>query len=295
VAPTPAVAPATAVAPTPAVAPATVAAPATAVTPAPAAARRALVAPHLDPRRAGVTMARAFLELEPAPPVPGPLRVVVFGTGHSLMGDLYALTRKHFETPLGRVECDTAFVDAVAADVGDAAAYGSELAHRDEHSIEFQAIYLRHRLGDRVKIVPILCGGFHALLDEQKTPRDDPGFEALLAAVRAAENKLGGRTVYLAGIDLSHVGPRFGDAPADDRTRAEVEAVDRAAIEAARRGDADAWFSSIASQDDATRVCGFAPLYAMLRCADPGTGRLLHYERSDEKDSSFVSIAAMAW
>lgn len=254
---------------------------------------RAVLAPHLDPRRAGPAIARAFMEFGAEPREP--LRVVVFGTGHSLMDDLFALTRKHFETPLGKVACDTAFVDAVAGALGDPA-YRSELTHRDEHSIEFQALYLKHRFGDRpVKMVPILCGGFHGLLEDGIKPREDASFEELIAAVRDAEQKLGGPTVYVAGVDFSHVGPRFGDPAADDRVKAEVEAKDRAAIEAARRGDADAWFDAIAAHDDSTRICGFAPTYAMLRCAEPGEGRLLRYEQSDEKDGSLVSVASMVW
>ena len=254
---------------------------------------RALLAPHLDPRRAGPAIARAYLELGPAQETP--LRVVVFGTGHSLLGDLVALTRKHFETPLGKVPCDTAFVDAVAGKLGDAA-YRGELTHRDEHSIEFQAVYLKHRLGERpVKMVPILCGGFHALIDEGKTPREDPTFETMIEAVREAARTLGGPTVYVAGVDLSHVGTRFGDPPVDARVKAEIEGVDREALEAARRGDADGWFKAIAEHEDSTRICGFAPTYALLRCAEPGEGRLLRYEQSDEEDGSLVSVAAMSW
>ncbi len=254
---------------------------------------RALMAPHLDPRRAGAVIARALIEL--GPEQKKPLRGVICGTGHSLLGDLFALTRKHFQTPLGKALCDTAFVDAVAGKLGEAA-YHAELAHRDEHSIEFAVIYLQRRLRDRpFTIVPILCGGFHVLLDQGRTPRDDAAFEAMIAAVREAEQKLGGDTIYLAGVDFSHVGPRFGDPPVDDQVRAEIEKLDRAAIEAARVGDAEGWFKTIAENDDATRICGYAPTYAMLRCAEPGTGRLLKYEQSAEPDTSLVSVAAMAW
>jgi AmmeMemoRadiSam system protein B len=260
---------------------------------APGARPRALLAPHLDPRRAGPMIARALLEL--GPEQTGPLRVVVFGTGHQLFGDLLALTRKHFETPLGRVACDTAFVDAVATAVGEDA-YRSELAHRDEHSIEFVAVYLKHRLGDRpFTIVPILVGGFHALLDAGQAPRDSETFERLLAAVREAERTLGGDTVYVGGVDFSHVGPRFGDPPVDEAVQAEVREKDGKAIEAAMSGDAEAWFRAIAAHDDSTRICGFAPTYAVLRCAEPGTGRALGYEQSHEPDTSLVSVAAVVW
>jgi AmmeMemoRadiSam system protein B len=96
-------------------------------------------------------------------------------------------------------------------------------------------------------------------------------------------------------VDLSHVGRRFGDAPVDDRTLAEVEAKDRVALDAALRGDADGWDQSIAGHEDSTRVCGWGPTYAMLRCAEPGVGRLLRYEQSREENGSMVSVAAMVW
>jgi AmmeMemoRadiSam system protein B len=101
--------------------------------------------------------------------------------------------------------------------------------------------------------------------------------------------------VYLAGVDLSHVGARFGDPPVDERTQRETEEWDRAALEAARRGDADGWFAAIAEHDDQTRICGLAPTYAMLRCVEAGEGRLLRYQQSDEPGGSFVSVAAMVW
>ena len=253
---------------------------------------RALMAPHLDPRRSGASIARAVMEL---PAEPRSLRVVIFGTGHQLVEDSLALTRKHFETPLGRVQCDTRFVDAVASKLGEAA-YRSELCHRDEHSIEFAVLYLRHFLGERpFTIVPILCGGFHALVDGGRKPSDDAAFEGLIGAVRDAARDQGGRTIYLAAVDLSHVGPRFGDPRLDERAKSEVERLDRQALAAAVAGDAEGWFEAIAAHGDATRICGFAPMYATLRCAGPGAGRLLRYAQSDEADTSMVSIASAVW
>jgi AmmeMemoRadiSam system protein B len=263
---------------------------------APAAAAdarpRAVMTPHLDPRRSGPAIAAAVSQIGTGG---GPLRVVVIGTGHQLIDDSFALTRKHFETPLGKVPCDTAFVDKVAARIGETA-YRSELSHRDEHSIEFAVLYLQHWLKDRpFTIVPILAGGFHALLDDGKMPREDAAFEGLIAAVRDTERELGGATVYVGPVDFSHIGPRFGDPKIDDKAKTEIERIDRAAIEPALLGDADAWFAAIASHGDATRICGFAPMYALLRCAEPGAGRLLRYEQSDEPDTSMVSVASAVW
>jgi AmmeMemoRadiSam system protein B len=256
---------------------------------------RALLAPHLDPRREGHVIARAYVELGAGDASQPPLRVVVFGTGHNMVDEFVALTRKRFETPLGQVPCDTEFVDRVAAALGERA-YRRELVHRDEHSIEFQVIYLQRRLGARPwKLVPILCSGFHRLLDEQKTPRDEPTIEAMIGAVREAEAALGGPTLYVAGVDFSHMGPRFGDPKLDAEMADDVRRVDELAIGAASTGDADAWFQAIASVEDGTRICGFAPTYCMLRAATPGAGRPLAYAESPEPDGTVVTVAAMAW
>ncbi len=260
---------------------------------APAALPRAILSPHLDPRREGHVMARAYLEL--GAEVEMPLRVVVFGTGHQLADDFVALTRKRFETPFGQVACDTEFVDRVAARLG-ASAYRRELAHREEHSIEFQLMYLQRRLRHRAfTLVPILCGAFHQLLDDRRGPREEPVIETLIAAVRDTEQELGGRTLYVAGVDFSHMGPRFGDPPLDEEALERVRATDEQVIAAAASGKSDAWFESIARGEDATRICGFGPTYCMLRCAEPGPGRTLAYAESPEPDGSVVTVAAMVW
>jgi AmmeMemoRadiSam system protein B len=259
-----------------------------------AAVPRALVVPHIDVRRGGSVIARAYLELGPEPPAD--VRFVLIGTGHQLVDDHFALTRKHFETPFGPARCDTRFVDALATRLGDAA-FEAELAHRDEHSIEFQTLYLKHRLGDRpFTIVPILFGGFHALVEEVSSPREEPAVEGFIAALREVAATQGGTTCFVAAVDLSHVGARFGDRDAlDERKLQEIERLDRDALEAACRGDAEAWYRSIAAHGDSTRICGYGPVYALLRCLEPGEGRLMRYEQSLEANGSVVSFAAMTW
>src|SRR5262249_26888380 len=139
---------------------------------APAAQPRALLAPHLDPRREGRVMARAYLEQGDA--AGSPLRVVVFGTGHNLTDDWLALTRKRFETPPGRGGGDPAFAAGGGEKPGDAASR-RELGQKDEHSLEFQVISLkRGPKTRRGSLGPILGGGSPRLLDDRRTPRDEP-------------------------------------------------------------------------------------------------------------------------
>src|SRR5678816_232147 len=175
-----------------------------------------------------------------------------------------------------------------------------EMAHRDEHSIEFQALLLKRRFGDApLQIVPLLCGGFHGLVRYERKPTEEPRVETLAAALIAEADRLaraGRRVLFVAGVDLSHVGARFGDAlDMDEKTLKDIETKDRAAIDAALTGDAAAWFDAVAAHGDSTRICGFAPMYMMLRAARPGPGRLLAYEQSLEENASVVTYASLAW
>jgi hypothetical protein len=263
---------------------------------APDGALRALAAPHIDLRRGGPVTARAFLEFseDSVPDV-----VFIFGTGHLMVEEPFAVTGKSFDTPLGLVTTDGEIVAALEAACGPTITR-EELAHRDEHSIEFQALELKRRFGARAfTIVPLLAGGFGGLVRFERRPADEPRVETLIAALRAEADRLtaaGRRVAFVAGVDLSHVGARFGDAlDMDAETLASVEKVDRAALAAALAGDAEGWFDAIAAQGDATRICGFAPMYLMLRVARPGAGRLLAYEQSVEESGSVVTYASIAW
>jgi AmmeMemoRadiSam system protein B len=225
--------------------------------------------------------------------------VFVFGVGHMMIEEPFAITGKPFATPLGDVDVAADSVARIVAAAGEAI-LEEEIAHRDEHSIEFQALALRRRFGAApVRIVPLLCSGFHELVRYERRPADEPRIEGPLAAIAAEAARLeadGVRVAHVAAVDFSHVGARFGDALDLDATLlAEIERQDRAAIDAALTGDADTWFDAIAAHDDSTRICGFAAMYAMLRVARPGAGRLLGYEQSVEPGGSVVTYASLVW
>ena len=121
-----------------------------------------------------------------------------------------------------------------------------------------------------VRIVPILCGGFHALLDDGRDAARRAAFEALIEAVRGDRARAGRRHRPRRGGRPLARRPALRRPGARTSARSsEIETQDRAALEAARRGDADGWYAAIAAHDDATRICGWAPTYAMLRAPSP--------------------------
>jgi AmmeMemoRadiSam system protein B len=264
---------------------------------------KAIVAPHIDFNRGGAAYAWAYKALAEAATLPE--LVVVFGTDH-LGGDPFTLTRKHYETPLGHMTTDVTLVDALAksvgAKLGDGAAqalFRDEYHHRGEHSIEFQMVWMRHVWKERaaeIKVLPILCGSLHDHIENGKPPRGDLRIDAVLSSLKEL---IGTRTtLWIAGADLAHVGPRFGDDEALDATdRGSLERRDQETLTHAARGDASAWFDEIRKERDRRRVCGLPPIFAMLESAQPGAGKLCAYAQcpADDEGGSIVSIASLVY
>jgi hypothetical protein len=142
-----------------------------------------LISPHIDPRRGGAAYAHAYGELLTRE---RPELVVILGTSHYGMGpQLFTATRKDYATPLGNVATDRDFVERLAQRYTEGDLLAEELAHRNEHSIEFQALFLAWAMGTAgYKIVPILVGSFHEMVQTGETPAFDPRVRSFIDALR---------------------------------------------------------------------------------------------------------------
>lgn len=254
-----------------------------------------LIAPHIDFHRGGIGFAHAYRELMRSAPAD---LYLIFGTAHQSQRSLFILTGKDYNTPLGRMETDGDFVARFSREA-PVDVFEEELLHRNEHSAEFQAVWLRYMLdgGWRGKIVPILCGSFHRYVVEKISPRQDPVLAECLDLLRRLVNEYPGKVTLIAGVDLSHVGKRFGHErgiPAAELARVERE--DREVLEAIESGEAERFFACVAGMQDRNNVCGLSPIYMVLDVARPGPGRLLHYGRAVERETeSVVTFASFAF
>jgi len=241
---------------------------------------RFLVAPHIDFHRGGPSYAHAYRALEGCDAD----LYVVFGTAHASPPHLFTLTRQDYATPLGPVATDRAVVGALAAELGEQELFDDELVHAGEHSVEFQMVWLRWVLGDRpFRTVPVLCSSISHL--------DDPasGTARFLAALARAT--AGRRVCCVAGADLAHVGPQYGDERAP--TPAELAAFgaqDRRTLAFLATGDATGFHRDAIVDDARRRLCGVAPIYAAMRAAGR-SARLLHYGQWTD-GTDMVSFAA---
>ena len=247
----------------------------------------AIIAPHIDPEAGRAGYAAAYAAIRGC----APRRVIVLGVGHQLMTGLYSLTDKPFATPLGEVATDAAAVARLrqaAAGCLDPA----ELPHKAEHSIEFQAVFLRHALGETpFALVPILCGSPAGMLAEPSRPafRDAAGpfLDALAELVREPG------ALVVAGVDFCHIGGKFGHAEPAEALEEAALAHDRALLDALAAGDPDAFWAESARVGDAYNVCGLTALATLAEVLPPSAMVLLGHDIMREAATlSAVTFAA---
>lgn len=261
-----------------------------------------LISPHIDLHRGGRAFAWAYKQVAEQSDAD---LFVIFGTSHNPMMERFCVTRKDFATPLGTVATDQAFVDCLSEQLASSVAgrnvdlSADELAHRFEHSIEFQAVLLQYLLGGKrdFRIVPVLTSSFEDFITEGSQPDESVEVQAFLAALQAATGKHQGKVCYIAAADLAHVGPRFGDQWLVDAGRlAEQSADDHKLLEFACSCDANGFFRHVAGQHDRRRICGLSPTYILLSLVRDVKGELLCYDQAVESDgSACVSFASLAF
>jgi MEMO1 family protein len=250
---------------------------------------RGLVAPHIDIERGRSQYALAYARLAGREP---PHTVVLFGTGHFAKGSTYILTKKDFATPLGTAPVDGDFCDRLAAacpfDI-----FEGELAHRSEHSIEFQVLFLQHIFGaDRTpRIVPILCTSFEpdgvgtALDPKKPEPAALPAVGSFLDALEAAATDCPGEVLLIAGADMCHVGPKFGaPRPLEEPELERIRSEDRAALDAGVTRGADAFYGKVSAIGNRNNICGVVSIYTVLEALKGLKGEVLGYDMALEPE-----------
>ncbi len=255
---------------------------------------RGLVAPHIDFHRGGPAYAWAYQAVAETCEADC---FVVFGTAHAgLDGHPFAATRKAYDTPFGPLPVDLPVLEALARRApGDL--FAAELAHRVEHSIEFQAVCLRylHRDRDDVRLVPLLTSFVHECLAERRDPAETPAVAGTLEALREVMATVPRRYCLVAAADLAHVGPRFGDPrPVSRGWLARVEAEDRALLAVVAEADPRRFYAAVARDGDSRRICGLSPIYALLHTLPPARGRLLYYGQWPDPQGT-VTFASLAF
>jgi AmmeMemoRadiSam system protein B len=250
-----------------------------------------IVAPHASPEHAWQSYHAAYQWLTPD------LRdrtFVVLGTSHYGEPDKFGLTRKPFETPLGRTTIDDALVSLLE---GQPAALMEDYCHAVEHSIEFQVVFLQSIYGPDVRILPVLCGSFAKSIDEGGLPEDNDSVKRFLVGLGEIAARESGRLFWVLGVDMAHMGVRYGDNFAAQAGMNEMELVrqrDQQRIERISASDAQGFWDLVKENKEDLKWCGSSPVYTFLKAVN-AQGTLHRYEQWNIDERSVVSFAGMSF
>ena len=222
---------------------------------------------------------------------------VILGTSHYGEPERFGLTRKPFATPYGNAQTDIALVDRLAEEAPEAVKM-EDYCHAVEHSIEFQVVFLQHLYGPDIRILPILCGPYVASLYRGGAPEDNERVKRFLGSLGEMAAREAGRLFWVLGVDMAHIGRRYGDSFAATAGEAEMREVsdrDHARIERMNAADATGFWDAVQERQDDLKWCGSSPIYTFLKVAPQARGKLEHYQQWNIDPQSVVTFAGITF
>lgn len=252
---------------------------------------KGLVAPTYDVKQAGPIYAWAYKELQEAQQ---PDVLIIIGTANAGLENLYAVTDKDFETPLGVVPADRTILDQLRSLVPEC--FAEDIAHQSEHAIEFQLPFLQTNTGATkpFSIVPILSS-FSAM--SLADPSIRAAIDRFLTALREAITASGKTACVIAAGELAHLGMRYGDsAPPTDFSFHRSMQYDMEMLKFVEELKAEEFAGYIQKEKDQRRISGFSPIYSLLRLIQAEKGQVLRYDRGmTDQYNSTVTYVSMAF
>lgn len=252
---------------------------------------RSVVAPHIDLEAGRRVYARTYQAIQDL----APQKVFLLGTGHRLHDYFVSLTEKDFETPLGKVNTDKDLVKRLR-EAGKEVIAPHDMAHRGEHSLELQLVFLQKLFGSAFSIIPVLFGSFHEVLAKFSRASEIPGMDGFLEEFKLSLGEDGTGALVVAGVDFSHVGPKFGHEQSARFMLDGVREHDQRLIDSLCQGDVKGFWAESRKLEDRYHVCGFSTMACLLEVLRPLKGSLLDYDIWQEGSTqSAVSFAGIVF
>jgi AmmeMemoRadiSam system protein B len=129
-------------------------------------------------------------------------------------------------------------------------------------------------------------------------PEEADAARRIFGALGELASREGDRLLWVLGVDMAHMGRRYGDEWAAHAGRGEMQAVeqrDRARIACMESGDARGFWEQVRENGDDLKWCGSAPIYTFLKSVPNARGRLRQYQQWNIDPESVVSFAGMSF
>ena len=253
-----------------------------------------IAAPHVSPSGGYESYRAAFQLLGPQYK---DRTFVILGTSHYGAPERFGLTRKPYVTPWGESRVNLDLVEELVRKAPDAIAM-EDYCHAVEHSIEFQVLFLQSIYGPDIRIVPILCGSYAQSIYRGGKPEDSENVNRFLGTLGEIAAREGDRLLWVLGIDMAHMGRRYGDdfvALADENEMLAVGGRDRQRMDRMAAGDAVGFWDLVQENHDDLKWCGSSPVYTFMKALPNARGNLERYEQWNIDPQSVVSFAGMSF
>lgn len=235
--------------------------------PSPQGSPSILLLPHLEPSRVPEAYGAALAALEGTPE---PERIYLVGVAHRPLKEKAAALPVPFQTPFGPAEPDLPALQALDT-LLPYELFNTPLAFREEHSLELPLFFLKGTF-PRAKVLPLLVGHGSLELGEalKLVLRDYPGLLVL-------------------AVDLSHVGPRFGDPPLSRTLAEEARRRDLGFLKRLAQGEPEAALAHLGANP--TRIDAVEVVKSLASLLAGRKGRVLSY-RLDLEAPTLSAVGA---
>lgn len=205
-----------------------------------------LISPHLDINLSKIAYAHSYKDLK----LNDKKTIIIFGVAHYGLSRPISVLPIPFQTPLGIIKIDEELADSFIKNFGKPNEI-EIISHSREHSIELQLIFLQYFLKKEFLILPVLVDFSNGSFENYK--------EYFVDLIERKE------IFFIAGIDLSHIGPRYGDQfPATEDFMEKIKEEEKYLIDLVIKKDRENFEKFEKEKGSVLKICGIGILKMLL-------------------------------
>jgi hypothetical protein len=129
-------------------------------------------------------------------------------------------------------------------------------------------------------------------------PEDNDSVKRFLGSLGDIAAREENRLCWVLGVDMAHMGARYGDqfeAIANNNEMLAVAERDQRRMARIAAGDAPGFWDLIRENRDDLKWCGSSPFYTFLKVRPNVRGSVNHYEQWNIDPQSVVTFAGMSF
>ncbi len=257
---------------------------------------KAIIAPHID-FKIGKEAHRVYASAYSAIKNTNPDVVIILGTSHSYSNAFFMMSAKNYLTPLGEAKTNLDVVNYLLDKTPERIAKIDEMAHLNEHSVEFQVVLLQKLFAEKdITFLPIVTGSMHEYVAVNGKPTADNELMAFISKLQKLESVFEKKVLIVASVDFAHIGRKFGDDFNAEYYLDTVRKEDAVLLNKLSEGDSDEFLEKISKDKDKWKICGTSPIYLLMQILNNSKGTVLDYGQWHETEtSSAVTFGSVAF